>query len=136
MFKKILLSASVATFGLLVPLLEIYETHVFNPLWPAHARLHEVWQLGTNIAIAILCLWLAWHRSDLRSAAALGLTVVAGFLGAFLLGPTYGGSMKHADGTEIILAGVNAAVIVMLVAAAILGWILVSKPRRPGDWRS
>ncbi|WP_373490435.1 hypothetical protein [Parasphingorhabdus sp.] len=131
MFKKILLSASVAIFGLLVPLLEINETHVFNPLWPAHARLHEVWQLGTNFAIAILCLWLAWRRSDLRSAAALGLAVIVGFLGAFLLGPMYGGSMKHTDGTEITFAGINAAVIVMLVAAAILSWLLISKPRRP-----
>jgi beta-lactamase regulating signal transducer with metallopeptidase domain len=132
MLKKIALSLSVATFGLVVPLLEINTTHVFNPLWHGHARLHEVWQLGTNSMIALVCLWLAWRRADIRSAAALGLIVVLGFLAAFVLGPTYGGSMRHADGSELTIAGVNAAVIVMVAAAAVLGllWARPAAPRR------
>lgn len=47
--------------------------------------------------------------------------MVLGFLAAFLLGPPYGGSMRHSDGSELTIAGVNAAVIVMAAAAAVLG---------------
>lgn len=125
MFKKIVLTVSVATFGVLVPLLEISDTHLFNDGWPAHARLHEAWQLLTNSALAGICVWLAWHQNRVREAALLANVVVMGFLAAFVLGPAYGGSMLHTDGTEITVAGMNAAVLVMLVAGvalAVLWW--------------
>jgi hypothetical protein len=127
--RKILLTCAVATFGVLVPILEISDTHLFNPLWPAHARLHEAWQLFTNSALAAISLWLAWRADRMKEAAAVGLVVVVGFLAAFGLGPAYGGSMLHTDGTEIAVAGVNIAVIVMMAATLVLVALLVMKDR-------
>lgn len=125
MWKKVVLSLSVMTFVLLVPLLEINETHVFNPLWPGHARLHEVWQLATNFSLGLVCLWLAWFGGRVRSASLLGLLVTGGFLIAYALRQTYGGSMRHTDGSELIVFGVNAGVLTMVaatVALAIVAW--------------
>lgn len=38
MWRKTVMSLSVSTFVLVVPVLKINETHVFNPLWPGHAH--------------------------------------------------------------------------------------------------
>lgn len=78
------------------------------------------------------------RRADIRGAAGLGLIVVLGFLAAFLLGPTYGGSMRHSDGSELTIAGVNAAVIVMAAAATVLGllWARGGAARRSRQART
>lgn len=120
MASKLILTLCVLVFGAVVPVLETNATHVFNPLWPEHARLHEVWQLVSNSALAALCLYLAWGRSDVRLASVIALCVSVGFLGAFSLADTYGGSMRHTDGSEIAVGGVHIAVVVMAVVTAAL----------------
>ena len=120
-----MLTLSVMPFILLVPMLEVNDTHLFNPLWPEHARLHEVWQLVTNAALGLACLWLAWWKGRVRAAAMLGLLVTTGFLTAYALRTTYGGSMRHTDGTELTIFTLNSSLLVMLgasVALAILAW--------------
>lgn len=114
--RKLILTLSVSTFVIIVPFLEISETHVFNPLWPSHARLHEVWQLLTNFLLGVMALWLAWRRDRVRLASGIGILIVGGFLGAYLLSGFYGGSMQHTDGSEIALGGLNVAVVVMALA--------------------
>lgn len=116
MLRKLVFTLCVSTFVIIVPFLEVNNTHVFNPLWPSHARLHEVWQLLTNFLLGALGLWLAWRKDNVRLASGLGLLVVGGFLGAYLLSGLYGGSMRHTDGSEIALGGLNAAVAVMALA--------------------
>ena len=39
-----------------VPILDINATHVFNPDWTPHVRIHEVWQLLTNSSLGVLCI--------------------------------------------------------------------------------
>jgi hypothetical protein len=132
MFSKITLTICVLIVGILVPILEVNETHLFNPLWPPHARLHEAWQLTSNTATALVCLWLAWSQSRVRLASFLALVVTAGFLVAFAARQAYGGSMQHTDGTEIVLLGVNAAVLVMGIASLVLAIMcLVRSPQSP-----
>lgn len=120
MVRKIAVSLCVLTFGLAVPVLEVNATHVWNPAWPAHARLHEVWQLITNILLAGACLWLAWGRGQARAAAILALAVVGGFLAAYALSGAYGGSMAHPDGRELLVGGVNPATAIMGISLAVL----------------
>lgn len=127
MWKKVILSLSVMPFLLIVPLLEISDTHVFNPHWPGHARLHEVWQLATNFMLGLLCLWLAWFENRVRSASTLGLLVTGGFLIAFVLRNSYGGSMRHTNGAEALVFGVNSAVLIM--TAASLALLILALPR-------
>lgn len=115
---------------LLTPILEIGATHVFNPDWPGHARLHEVWQLITHVMLASLGLWLAARHGAVRIASAIGGTIGAGFLAAVVLAPLYDGTMRHTDGTEIAIGGVNAAVLLMLASTAGFAALFVSTFRR------
>ena len=50
------------TFAIIVPVLELNDTHLTNPHWPEHARLHEAWQLLTNALIVLLAAWLIATR--------------------------------------------------------------------------
>ena len=120
MLDKTLLNISIALYAIAVPYLGINDTHVFNPDWVAHARLHEVWQLITNSSLGAIALWLTWMSADGRGkASVIALLITGGFLAAYALQGAYGGSMVHPDGTEKTLFGVNVGVIGF-------GWVFLS----------
>lgn len=125
----VILALCVLPFGLLTPILEISPTHVFNPDWPGHARLHVAWQLATNSALALLCVWLAWRRGKARLAATIALIVTGGFLFAFALSRFYGGTMQHSDGSELTISGINVAVALMTASAIGLAGLLAAKDK-------
>lgn len=97
----------ITLFAFVVPVLEINDTHVFNPEWPAHARLHDVWQLLTNSGLGLFAIWLIWARGNVRLAGIITLFVTGGFLVAYLIRASYGGSMVLSDGSEKLVLGVN-----------------------------
>lgn len=121
--QRILLTAAVAVYGVLVPYLELNSTHVFNPMWPSHAKLHEVWQLGTNSMIAAMCVGLAWVRQQIRLASVIGILVPLAFLVSYFTADGYGGSMRHTDGTELTINGYNASLVVMLLCFLALAFV-------------
>lgn len=125
----VILALCVLPFGLLTPILEISPTHVFNPDWPGHARLHVAWQLVTNSALALLCVWLAWRRGKGRLAATIAFIVTCGFLFAFALSRFYGGTMRHSDGSELLVGGINVAVALMTLSALGLAGLLATKDK-------
>lgn len=124
-----LLALCLAPIAVIVPILEVGPTHVFNPDWPGHARLHEVWQLLGNSLLCLTSLWLAWGRRQMALACLLGLIPCMTFLAAFALSPLYGGTMLHSDGTELAIGGVNLAVIVITLASAGLIGLLAKSTR-------
>lgn len=109
--KKSIITFSIILYAIVVPFLEINTTHVFNPDWTPHARIHEVWQLITNSSVGFLCLWLVWIKRETKISAILSLLVTGGFLLAFILKGYYGGSMKYLDGSEKTLLGINIGVL-------------------------
>ena len=117
-------------FALLIPVLELNSSHLTNPLWPSHARLHEAWQLLTNAAIAILALRLAFSRQNSWIAIALCLITEVSFLIAWATSSSYGGSMLHSDGTQMAIAGINVAV---LIVAALTSLLVVSAFREKSE---
>lgn len=102
-----IITFSILLYAIVVPFLEINATHVFNPNWTPHVRIHEVWQLITNSCIGLLCLWLVWVKKETRVSAILSLLITGGFLLAFALKDSYGGSMKYLDGNEKTFLGIN-----------------------------
>lgn len=112
MIAKVFVTIGALTYGLLVPVLEINSTHLFNPDWTPHARLHEAWQLATNTGLALFCLWLAWFRNNVRLPGVLAMFITGGFLFAYAIRSTYGGSMVHSDGSEKAIMGLNLGVVV------------------------
>jgi hypothetical protein len=89
---------TIATFGLgILPLkVDLSPTHVLNPTWPAHARLHEVWLLSTGALIAMLVLYFVWvHRPTSRGALLIAFVLLSCLAGGFFIAAgtaeSYGG---------------------------------------------
>lgn len=123
---RLLMTAGILVFGLLIPILEVNATHLFNPDWPQHARFHDAWQLLTNSGLAVLCLWLVWARGQIALPALIGGCVMGGVVLAHALGDVYEGYATYEGGTELTLLGLPGAVaiplaaVVMFAAAALL----------------
>lgn len=111
---------NAAVFALLIPILEVNSSHLTNPLWPSHAKLHEAWQLLTNASIAILALRLAFSDKSGWISIALCLITQVSFLVAWATSSSYGGSMLHSDGTQMAIAGVNVAVLIVAALTTLL----------------
>lgn len=126
---------SAIIFTGLIPFLELNETHLTNPEWPSHARLHEAWQLMTNAALSILAVVLVARRKAPLTGITIALVIAVSFLGAFVSARAYGGSMLHADGTQMAIGGVNLAVIVVsgLSILLLLGFRGEYQISRQGD---
>jgi hypothetical protein len=107
---QVALTLGALIYGAVVPLLELNETHVWDPAWVPHARLHEVWQLITNSGFALLSLWWIWLERRTRLPAVIAAVITGGFLAAYVLRDGYGGSMAHSNGVEKRLAGINLGV--------------------------
>ena len=118
--QKFSITFSVMLYAIVVPFLEINDTHVFNPDWTPHVRIHEVWQLITNSAIGILCLWLVWVKRETKVSTILSSLVTGGFLLAYILQDFYGGSMEYLDGSEKTVLGVNIGVLGFGIAFILL----------------
>ena len=131
MLAKLLITVGIVFYAVVVPVFEINASHVFNPTWEAHARLHEVWQLATNCAIGAFCLWLTWFRNGIRLSALLTLFVTGGFLLAYGLRHTYGGSMVLSDGSEKMILGINLGLFAYSLAILLAG-IAVALQRAQG----
>lgn len=130
MLSKLIISFCVILYAIAVPVLEINATHVFNPDWTPHARIHEVWQLITNSGLGVLCLWLTWKHGKVILSSIISLFVTAGFLVAFLLQNTYGGSMKYLDGSEKTLFGLNIGVVGFGLVITLLSTIVYFEFRK------
>lgn len=125
--KKSIITFSIILFAIVVPFLELNATHVLNPDWTPHVRIHEVWQLITNSSIGLLCLWLVWVKKETKISVILSLIITGGFLLAYVLQDYYGGSMKYLDGTEKTLLGINLGVLGFGIAFLLLAFILIAK---------
>jgi hypothetical protein len=124
MFSKLIITFSVLLYAFAVPVLEINATHVFNPHWTPHVRIHEVWQLITNSTIGMLCLGLTWAYSRIKISAVLSLLIIGGFLFAFATQEFYGGSMKYLDGSEKTILGLNIGLVGFGVIFVLLVFVL------------
>ncbi len=130
MTGRIFITISALLWGVGVPILEVNDTHVFNQDWTPHSRIHQVWQLFTNTGFAALVLWLVWVKQEVILPAIMGLLITGGFLMAFFIRGTYGGSMKYLDGTEKTVLGINIGLLGFgLVVVALLTTILLEKRR-------
>ena len=110
-----------AVFAVLIPILEVNPSHLTNPLWPEHARLHEAWQLLSNAGLSLFALYLVRTKATEMAGIIIALIIPVSFLIAWALGGVYGGSMLHTDGTQMAVAGINVAVIVVVALTALLG---------------
>ena len=119
MLSKLLVTVGILFYALVVPIFELNETHLFNPGWEPHVRLHEAWQLGTNCAIGLFSLWLVWWCGNIRLSSLMTFFVTGGFLLAYVLRDSYGGSMVLSDGSEKLIFGINLGLFAYSLAIAL-----------------
>lgn len=91
MIPKILTSVCLILTGIGPLLLDIGDTHLFNPSWDEHSRVHEVWRLATNFMVASLGLYLIWSKHMLSIASLLSLCMILGFMVSVITMPLYNG---------------------------------------------
>ena len=89
--SKYFTSIALICAGLGPLLIDVGITHLLNPDWDAHARVHEVWRLSTNSFIAFLGLYLIWIMQKELLAALLSLCLLLGFWVSVFLMPFYDG---------------------------------------------
>ena len=88
---KLLTSLCLILAGMGPLLLDIGDTHLFNPNWDEHSRVHEVWRLATNFMIAFLGLYLIWKKNMHSIALLLSLCMILGFMISVITMPFYNG---------------------------------------------
>jgi hypothetical protein len=122
------------------PIADFNASHVANPLWPGHARLHTVWLIGTNALIGGFALAILWGRAGavsrtrLLSAAALVASVLLGFLVAGATRSLYGGTFSDANGAAPQIGPLDANLAVFGFFAVAVGLAVLSirgVPDRP-----
>lgn len=136
---RILVTIPAAFLAIGPPIADLNATHVANPLWSAHARLHTVWLLCTNSLIAVLALVLMWRQADrpTRSSVLLASLLVGSvLLGFFVAAATqsaYGGALTDPNGIPFQIGSLDANLVafsvlfVMLAVAVRHVW--VEEPR-------
>lgn len=128
------MTLATLVYGVLPPFVDLNDTHVFHPEWTPHARLHTVWLLGTNCAVALLALYFLWfHRANrafgVRLAGILGLCVFGGFWLSAFTASLYGGALSDQGGVSPVMGmDANIAVFSLAVLTLLVGWFL-ARPR-------
>ena len=89
--SKYFTSIALICAGLGPLLIDVGITHILNPDWDAHARVHEVWRLSSHSFIAFLGLYLIWIMQKELLAALLSLCLLLGFWVSVFLMPFYDG---------------------------------------------
>lgn len=130
-WRSLTVALSAVVLVVLIPMLEVNQTHLFNADWPAHARFHEAWQLLTNAGLAVAALWLAVARGRERLAAGLSLIVVGSLLVACAFGGLYGGAISRRGGDDLQLFGLSSPVLIMSALAIALVAAVWPERRKP-----
>ena len=106
--------------GTILPLIvDTGHTHLLNPDWDAHSRVHEVWRLSTNIFIAGIGLYLLWISNYSLLPALLSLCIVLGFFSAIFTMSLYWGVPIGEGIDEPNPFGIPANIFVFLIIAII-----------------
>ena len=117
---RVIVTTVTLFYGIVPVVMDLNDTHLLNPGWSPHARLHGAWFLSFSAAMAGVALFLTWVRKEIMLPIVIGLMFVAGFWAATLMSSLYGGALADPDGYEQRILGVDSNVIVFSVTTAIL----------------
>ena len=117
--SKYFTSIALICAGLGPLLIDVGITHLQNPDWDAHARVHEVWRLSTNSFIAFIGLYLIWIMQKELLAALLSLCLLLGFWVSVFLMPFYDGLAVGQGVDELEPFGVPINIISIAVVSII-----------------
>jgi hypothetical protein len=127
---RILVTIAAAFIAVGPPLADFNASHVLNPLWIGHARLHTVWLVVSNSLVSLVAIGLLWRPflGSIRSSVLLGAVLVGAILVGFLVAAAtqlaYDGSLTDPNGVTLTAGPVDAnlaafSVLLCLVVAAL-----------------
>ena len=134
---KILISIVTLIYGVVPVIADVNETHLLNPDWSPHARVHGAWFLFFGWAMAMMSLFFIWVRDWIYIPCFVGLMFTSGFWVAFLAAPLYGGSLTDPNGIETKMLGLEGNVFTFTLVTAVLlstlAWKSLSRTRLDED---
>ena len=132
MIAKVLTSLCLILAGMGPLLLDIGDTHLFNPNWDEHSRVHEVWRIATNSMIAFLGLYLIWKKNMLSIASLLSLCMILGFMISIITMPFYNGLAVGVGNDELKPFGIplNIFAFIVVLAVQIIAILLAYKDNK------
>ncbi len=130
----VMMTIAILVYSVIPPMVDlITDTHVFHPDWPAHARFHTVWLLGTTSAVGLFAIYLLWGSGDdtnmaIRIAGTLSVCILGTFMMSVMSMPLYGGALSDVGGVGPTVGGLDANLVVFTVDLGVLlyGWYLAS----------
>jgi hypothetical protein len=132
---RLLVSVPALFLVLGPPVADLNASHVLNPSWSGHARLHTVWLITTNSLVCLVALRLLWRPlgGALRVSVLLAGTLV-GFvlLGFFVAAATqtlYDGALTDPNGITIRVGSFDANLAAFSVLFCVLASAMVMASR-------
>ena len=109
-------------------------SHLFNPDWPGHAKLHDAMSFLMSMGLGGAALWLIWSPERRRGwplALAAVLSAwgwVALIVGGFIPGATYNNAAEDLPVPRLLGVPlyINAVLSWVIVIAAFAGWRLLA----------
>ena len=111
--------------GIIPIIVDIGPSHLLNPDWDAHARVHEVWRLSTNFLIFILGIYLLWMKKKERLPAFLSLCIHLGFVFSAATMSLYGGAATGEGVPEPSIIGIPVNVFLFFAMFVIQSTVLI-----------
>ena len=112
--------------GGIVPIIvDVGPSHLLNPDWDAHARVHEVWRLSTNFLIFSLGIYLLWMKKNEVLSAILSLCIHLGFVFSAATMSLYGGAATGEGVPEPFILGIPVNVFLFSAMFAIQSIVLI-----------
>ena len=122
---KILLTIVTLIWGVLPAIADLNETHLYNPGWSPHARVHAAWFLFFGAAMAFISLYFAWIKDQLTLPAFIGLMFTFGFWTAYVTAPIYGGALVDENGIETKILGLESNVFTFAIVTSVLMMVMI-----------
>ncbi|MEM7800263.1 MAG: hypothetical protein AAF633_13800 [Chloroflexota bacterium] len=113
---RIIFTILIIVYAVLPLFAELNETHVVNPEWPGHARLHNMWLLIQNFLLGLFSLYLIWgkpSREYLLAAGLIGTIILGSFIIAGFTASLYGGTLTDPGAEVLIVNGTDINVYVL-----------------------
>ena len=132
---RVLITVATTWYGFVPLMADLNPSHLFNPNWTPHARMHLTWLLSTNFLLAMYALYLVWGAKEVLRAGLLGLCVVGVFWVATLTRDLYGGMLVDPDLPADFVMGLNPNIIANTLLLLLLGIGVFLQSRAGGQTR-
>jgi len=108
--NKVFFTFLAICIGYLPILVDATDTHLHNPHWSSHAKLHLAWLLSTFFLITTMSLFLVWFKNYKIIPLMLLFCILGAYFISIFSRHSYGGTINEVGGVEDTIMGVEAGI--------------------------